>query len=426
MSHTIILLRVIFFICILALIDLYVFKGVKAALSIFEISKRHFIYWTFWLLNLFIFVGILYVFLNFKGIRGPDSKLFAILGGVLILSLVPKLVFSIFLLSEDFFRILRAISLFIKNLFVGDGGTETLYFDSRRQFFSQVAMLMAGIPFLAILYGIIKGKYDFRVHKVTLSFEDLPDNFHGLTITQISDIHSGSFDNFQAVKRGVDLANAQKSDLILFTGDLVNNHAQEMEPWIELFKTLNAPMGKYSIVGNHDYGDYAQWPSPEAKQENFNKLIKTHEEIGFKLLLNENVTIKKDKQEISLLGVENWGLGFLQKGDLEKAMNGVAPEAFKILMSHDPSHWDAKILAHKDMVHLTLAGHTHGMQFGIEIPGIKWSPAQYRYPRWAGLYEDSKKYLYVNRGFGFLGFPGRVGIWPEITVIKLLKEKRQA
>ncbi|MGZ3836512.1 MAG: metallophosphoesterase, partial [Mucilaginibacter sp.] len=256
-----------------------------------------------------------------------------------------------------------------------------------------------------------------------LYFHDLPDAFDGFTITQLSDIHSGSFTSQKGVEKGVSIVNEQNSDLILFTGDLVNNLASEMDPWIPVFSQLKAPYGKFSVLGNHDYGDYVQWESKGHQSANLDRLKKVHSEIGFKLLLNEAVTIKKEDQSIALIGVENWGKGGFHKyGDLEKAAISVPDESFKILMSHDPSHWDAVTLDHDQHIHLTLSGHTHGMQFGIELFGFKWSPIKYVYRQWAGLYEEGGKYLYVNRGFGFLGLKARVGIWPEITVITLKKE----
>jgi len=274
---------------------------------------------------------------------------------------------------------------------------------------------------LNVLYGIIKGKYDFTIHRITLPFKDLPEAFDGFTITQVSDIHVGSFTNHHAVLKGVEMANLQKSDILFFTGDLVNNRADEMEGWMDTFSRLQAPMGKYSILGNHDYGDYSEWPSPEAKAANMERLKQTHADLGFRLLLNENLVLKKGEQFISLVGVENWGKRFSQYGDLHKAMENVPAENFKILLSHDPTHWEAQVLEHPSHIHLTLSGHTHGTQFGIEIPGFRWAPAQYVYHQWAGAYHQQDKWIYVNRGFGFIGFPGRVGIFPEITVITLKK-----
>jgi predicted MPP superfamily phosphohydrolase len=413
------MLRVGIIIIILLLIDLYVFRGVKTIASGFSNERvRQSIQWVYWGVNISFYVLALYVFLTYSRAVGT-TKLMPLMAAMLILLLVPKLVFMLFLLAEDVYRILRMIGVWIASFFTDSSPN---YFVGRRKFISQAGAVIASIPFIAIIYGITKGKYNFKVHNITLKFPDLPEKFHGFTITQISDIHSGSFDDAEAVERGVALVNAQKSDILLFTGDLVNNKATEMHRWIDVFKKLHAPYGKYSILGNHDYGDYVDWPSTEAKRENMLLLHKVHREVGFRLLLNENVRIEKDGESFSLVGVENWGAPpFPQYGNLDKALQGTGDRSFKILMSHDPSHFDRVVKHHDTHVHLTLSGHTHGMQFGIEIPGIKWSPVKYRYPKWAGLYEDAGRYLYVNRGFGFLGFPGRVGIWPEVTVIRLEK-----
>jgi hypothetical protein len=275
---------------------------------------------------------------------------------------------------------------------------------------------------------MIKGKYNYKVLQYTLEFDDLPSSFDGYTLTQISDIHSGSFDNPEKVKYAVDLVNKQQSDLILFTGDLVNNVAQEMDAWKDTFATLKATDGVYSVLGNHDYGDYVSWESAEKKQENLQALIALQKDMGWDVLLNESRTIQKNQQAIKLVGVENWGEGgFKKAGDLEKACADVSAQDFTILMSHDPSHWQSRVKEHPKNIQLTLSGHTHGMQFGIEIPGwFKWSPVKYRYQNWAGIYKEFGRYINVNRGFGYLGYPGRVGIWPEVTVITLKKKSKTA
>ena len=252
----------------------------------------------------------------------------------------------------------------------------------------------------------------------------MPAGFHDYQITQISDVHSGSFDDRKKIEYAVDLINKQNSDVILFTGDMVNNMATEMEPWAELFTTLEAKDGKFSVLGNHDYGDYVAWETEEAKHQNLEDLKNLQRNMGFDLLLNENRFLQKGGDKIALVGVENWGRGgFKKAGDLKKAVANVDKDDFKILMSHDPSHWEDVVLHDAYHYHLTLSGHTHGMQFGIEIPGwIKWSPVKWRYKYWAGIYQELGQYINVNRGFGFLGYPGRVGIWPEITVITLKKK----
>lgn len=302
-----------------------------------------------------------------------------------------------------------------------------LHVPSRRKFISQIALGLAAIPFASLLYGMYKGKYNFRVLNYTLHFEDLPDAFDGYRITQISDIHSGSFDNKEKIEYAVDLVNEQQSDVILFTGDMVNNKATEMLPWKETFSRLNAKDGKFSVLGNHDYGDYVDWNSASEKVQNLEDLKSIQKEIGFDLLLNEHRYLEKNGEKIAIVGVENWGKGFKQKGDLKKASSQINSDDFKILMTHDPSHWDAEVVNDDYHYHLTLSGHTHGMQFGIEIPGwIKWSPAKWRYNQWAGIYETLGQYINVNRGFGFLAYPGRVGIWPEITVIELKKGVKEA
>jgi predicted MPP superfamily phosphohydrolase len=269
-----------------------------------------------------------------------------------------------------------------------------------------------------------KGKYNYKVLKYALEFDDLPEAFDGYTLTQISDIHSGSFTNAEKIKYAVDLVNDQQSDIILFTGDLVNNVAEEMTEWKSLFSTLKAKDGVFSVLGNHDYGDYVSWESEEARKKNLSDLKNLQKEMGWNLLLNDNKFLERNNERIALVGVENWGEnGFKKVGDLDKACQGVLTEDFKILMSHDPSHWKAKVKNDDRNFQLTLSGHTHGMQFGIEIPGwIKWSPVKYQYENWAGIYQEFGRYINVNRGFGYLGYPGRVGIWPEITVIKLKKK----
>jgi len=336
--------------------------------------------------------------------------------GMTITILIPKVFIFIFLMGEDVVRLVDKTISWIRI-----GATEPI--SGRRKFLSQIALISASIPFVSFLYGIAIGRYNYKVLKYQLYFDDLPETFDGFTITQISDIHSGSFTNRKKIQYGVDLINEQNSDLLLFTGDIVNNRASEMHQWIEMFSALNAPYGKYSILGNHDYGDYTSWSSEKEKVENFEAIKSLHPKMGFELLCNENRSLEKEGRKISLIGVENWGKGgFKKKGDLALASIGVKQEDFKILMSHDPSHWDVQIKENDFNYQLTLSGHTHGLQMGIEIPGwIKWSPSKYVYKQWAGLYQEFGRYINVNRGFGYHAFPGRVGIWPEITVIELKK-----
>jgi predicted MPP superfamily phosphohydrolase len=344
--------------------------------------------------------------------------------GFFIALLVPKMILLAVMLSEDLFR----IPLAIYRYFTEGESANSNYFASRRQFVSQMALGLAAIPLASIIYGIYKGKYNYKVLKYTLHFEDLPESFDGYKLTQISDIHSGSFDNMDKVKYAVDLINEQESDVILFTGDMVNNKMDELIPYVDVFNKLQAKDGLYSVLGNHDYGDYVSWDSDEAKDQNLEDLKNLQKEIGFDLLLNESRYLEKNGERIALVGVENWGAGgFKKAGDLKRAAAGIHRDDFKILMSHDPSHWEKEVIQDDYNYHLTLSGHTHGMQFGIEIPGwFKWSPVKWRYKYWAGVYKEMGQYINVNRGFGYLAFPGRVGIWPEITVIELKKGTKQA
>jgi predicted MPP superfamily phosphohydrolase len=335
---------------------------------------------------------------------GIQQTLIAWLMGLMLLTFVPRLFSLPFLLVEDITRLFRG-------------------FPPRAFWVSELTLGMAAVLFLIVLFGITRGRHFYRLRRETIHFADLPEAFDGFTITQITDVHSGSFTNAAGVQKGLDMANAQHSDVILFTGDLVNNQASEMDQWIPAFAGLKAPMGKFSVLGNHDYGDYIQWVTPEAKRANLARLKQVHAEIGFRLLLDEAITLRKGGQSITLLGVENWGKGGFHKyGDLKKATAAVPDDTFKILMSHDPSHWEAVTLNHHQSIHLTLSGHTHGMQFGIELFSFKWSPIKYVYKQWAGLYRHQERYLYVNRGFGFLGLKGRIGMWPEVAVITLKRK----
>ncbi len=340
--------------------------------------------------------------------------------GLLLLVYVPKIVIALVLIGEDIFRIGVGTVNYFSNY-----SKDVDFFPERRKFVSQIALGLAAVPFLSLIYGVTKGKYNYKVIKQQIFFPDLPDAFDGFKITQISDVHSGSFDNPDKINYAIDLVNEQNSDMILFTGDIVNTVAKEMHPWIDTFKRIKKhKYGKYSVLGNHDYGEYVTWPSEKDKSDNFDAIKDLYGQIDFKLLLNEHTFIQKGEDKIALVGVENWGNNFKKVGDINLASANLTKDDFKILMSHDPSHWEYEVKNHEKHFHLTLSGHTHGMQFGIEIPGfIKWSLAQYVYKQWAGLYENKGRYVYVNRGFGFHAYPGRVGIMPEITVIELKKGK---
>jgi predicted MPP superfamily phosphohydrolase len=394
---------------------LYVAFSVYGFQAVKTLFKSPIAQWAYMGIFCLIWVYFLFKLFNYK----PGSAMHpsvAIAGGVFFSFFILSFILSVFMLCED---VVRLSILGYDKI----NGTK-VSIPSRRKFISAIGLGIAALPFGALLYGMVKGKYNFKVLKYTMEYDDLPDAFDGYQITQISDVHSGSFDNHEKVAYAIDLINQQKSDVLLFTGDMVNNEAVEMEPWKDLFATIEAKDGKFSVLGNHDYGDYIEWDTPEAKAANLEDLKNLQKEIGFDLLLNESRYLQKGNDRIALIGVENWGKGgFKKAGDLQKAKSTVNKEDFKILMSHDPSHWEAEVIPDEYHYHLTLSGHTHGMQFGIEIPGwFKWSPVKWRYKQWAGIYEELGQYINVNRGFGFLGYPGRFGIWPEITVITLKKK----
>ncbi|MDC0006657.1 metallophosphoesterase [Winogradskyella sp.] len=411
------MIRWVIFIVLIGIADFYAFQSLRT------ITKSNWWYAFYWLFTLVIVGNFIIQFYSFSRSNGfSQSNSLAV--GLLIALVVPKVLVIAIMFGEDVLRLPQGLYSY----FMQDGGSSTTikHVPERRKFISKIALGVAAVPFVSILYGMYKGKYNFKVLKYTLHFEDLPTAFDGYKLTQISDVHSGSFDNVEKVSYAIDLINEQHSDVILFTGDMVNNKASEMDPFIDMFKKLKAKDGLFSVLGNHDYGDYINWSSKEAKQQNLEDLKALQKDIGFDLLLNENRFIEKDGERIALIGVENWGIGgFKKAGDLKKASSKVDKDDFKILMSHDPSHWNEEVINDYYHYHLTLSGHTHGMQFGIEIPGwFKWSPVKWRYKHWAGIYKELGQYINVNRGFGYLAFPGRVGIWPEITVIELKKGKK--
>ena len=411
----------IFVIAFILLVDIYSFKGISLLISGTQSNLiKYSIYIVYWIIPLIIIIFLLYFRTLAPFEREPKIfRNFFLLAGLFLLFYIPKLIFITFHLTEDLFYLGKwMISKLFKSADIDiTGNAQSI---SRVKFLSQLGLILAAIPFTSILYGMLKGRFNFRITHEKLSFPNLPEAFDGFKVVQISDIHIGSFFGHEnKVKKAIELTNEQNPDLILFTGDLVNNFTEELNGWIPILSNFKAKYGKFSILGNHDYGDYFEWKNEAEKAQNLDNLKQAHSDIGFKLLLNESDTININGSELSLIGVENWGLPpFPQYGNLEKAINGSSGLPFKILMSHDPSHWDAEVLS-KTNIDLTLSGHTHGMQFGIEIGNIKWSPVKYKYPRWAGLYKENNQYLYVNRGFGYIGYPGRVGMPPEITVIEI-------
>ena len=389
------------------LIDLYVYPSFKA-LDLGRWSRR-----AWWIVHGLVYAYLLWGFFSYTATNDTNGMKKGVHGFMIltVLLYVPKFIPLFFGLLEDLVRYPASLAT----------GTVA----ERRKFLHTVAWSLAAVPFAGILHGVLRGRWAYRTVVQKMYLRGLDAAFEGYRIAQISDIHSGSFTDPDEVQAGIDELLAARADAVVFTGDLVNNTADEMEPWMDAFRAIaeKTPDGVYSILGNHDYGDYWQWPSEEAKRANLDRLKSTHAALGWRLLLNEALVLRRGTGQLDLVGVENWGLPpFPQYGNLERALEGLDPQQPKILLSHDPSHFDAVVKKHPANIGLTLSGHTHGMQFGIEIPGwIQWSPVKWKYPKWAGLYRDnaSGKALYVNRGFGYLAFPGRVGIWPEITVLEL-------
>lgn len=414
--------RFIILLVILLLIDWYVFQAVKTSFLSTEKRYRLFAECLHWS------VAILSWGLIIFGLSGGAKYLPKVFSTYLFAFIVvlyfSKLFVVLFVLTDDIIRLARlGMDFIMKKVIYRDNQLPVGSGITRNEFINKLALVMGFIPFAGLIYGMVKGAYNIKVKHVQLALNDLPASFKGYKIVQISDIHSGSFTSNEPLNHAIEIINGLDADLFLFTGDLVNNKAVEVEPYIPLLQKIKAKDGKLSVLGNHDYGDYEQWPSAEAKVKNLETLKEHHKEIGFKLMMNENISIHRGDDKINILGIENWGAygRFPKYGDLDKAIEGLPDHEVNILMSHDPSHWTEIISKKYPQINLTLAGHTHGFQFGIEIPGFKWSPVKYMYPHWAGLYDNKKgQSLYVNRGLGFLGYPGRLGIWPEVTLIELV------
>lgn len=406
------------FTIVFLLVDWYAFQAIKTltanSTDLLQKSVKG-VYFT--LTGLVIICILLYNFGN------PDSiakHARTILMSIVFINVLAKFLLALFVFLDDIVRVVRWVVAKLSNPEVEKNTEEGI---SRSKFIATTGAVVAVTPIISMSWGIISGAHDYRVRRLSLPVKNLPKALDGLTIGQLSDIHSGSFWNKTAVKGGVEMMMAEKVDIAFFTGDLVNNRANEMQEWGNVFAKVNAPLGVYSVFGNHDYGDYVKWDTAQAKKKNLMDLATIHKNMGWKLLMNEHETIQIDGERLGVIGVENWGqkANFPKYGKLDQAVSGLENTAFNILLSHDPSHWQAEILPYYPMVDLTLSGHTHGMQFGIDIPGFKWSPVQYMYEEWAGLYKSKEQFLYVNRGFGYLAYPGRVGILPEITVITLKK-----
>jgi len=340
---------------------------------------------------------------------------------ILVLS---KVIFSVFLLTDDIIRGVRYTLSYFSSLINSTEAELVKNPISRSEFLVRTGLIIGSIPFFSLIYGMVKGAYDYQVRNIKIKSSRLGASFHKFRIVQISDLHLGSFNTTEPLKKAIELIQDQKPDLIVFSGDLVNNTADETYRFKELLKTIKAPYGVYSVLGNHDYGDYVRWNNQEEKNRNLEELINMHRQSGWNILMDQNAIIEKGEDRINIIGVQNWSAQgrFKRYGDLAKANQSIDSNLFSLLISHDPSHWKEEVIENYQHIDLTLSGHTHGFQFGIDIPGFKWSPVQYVYKEWAGLYNENKQQLYVNRGLGFLGYPGRVGILPEITVFELESE----
>ena len=403
---------------VLLMIDLYVFQAFRVMARGKPLSRKKATYLVYWGLTAIVFLAFLSYNLLPPSTFPQKFRYFMIVGATIIY--FAKLFSVVILFLDDLIRLIRSLfKVFSKKKVIDNEESSKI---SRSQFLARSAVIAGAIPLVAMTFGIVSGAHDYRIRRQMLRFANLPSPFDGLKIIQISDIHSGSFYNKTAVKGGIDLILNEKPDVIFFTGDLVNDETREVNDYIDVFNKIKAPLGVYSTTGNHDYGNYRTWPSEEAKDQNFLDLIEAHKLLGWDLLMNEHRFLEVNGERIAIIGIENWGMGRFPKfGKMDEAYPGTEDAPIKILLSHDPSHWDAEVRSEYPDIDLMLAGHTHGFQFGIETGDFKWSPSQWIYKQWAGLYQEKEQYLYVNRGYGYIGYPGRIGILPEITVIELVK-----
>jgi predicted MPP superfamily phosphohydrolase len=428
--------RILFTVAFVLIFDLYAYQAIKTLTVDLSTAVRRSIRIGFWVLSIGFYVMGLLAMGGY--LVHANRTIYVLVTGIFFAMFVAKILMMIPMLMEDIYRIgAKIISLFQAKK---ESGVSESFLVSRKRFISQISAGIGGLTFTGLTYGVIKGAHDYKVHRANVSIAKLPGSFKGLKIGHLSDIHSGSFWDMEAVKRGVAKMMAEKPDIIFFTGDLVNSLSDEMnDDYIAIFGSLKAPMGVYSILGNHDYGDYHQWPDKTTfgvgnnmqsdkshmspmQIANLEKLKSIHASMGWELLLNENRVLQKGEDKIALIGVENYGARgrFARYGKLDVAYAGIEDLPVKILLSHDPSHWDSQVRKLYKDIDLTLSGHTHGAQFGIETAGFKWSPIKYMYKQWAGIYKEEGQYLYVNRGFGYLGYPGRLGIRPEIGILTLV------
>lgn len=405
---------ILIFTIVAILMEIYGFQLFKSAFVnsaplIKKMAKS--IYWALAILSLLAFY--------FYHLGNPDAfgkHLRTFVMSLVFINMLAKTILLLFTLIDD---IQRGVRWLVKRLSNPEQSSQEGI--SRSEFIAKTGIVMAAAPIVTLSWGIISGAHDYRVRRIPLPVKGLPKAFDGLKVAQLSDIHSGSFWNKTAVKGGVEMLLNEKPDIAFFTGDLVNNRASEMNDWGAVFAKVKAPLGTYSVFGNHDYGDYVGWESQIAKEKNLRDLADIHKNMGWKLMMNEHQIIEVDGEQLAVIGIENWSAKgrFPKYGKLNQAVEGLEDEMTQILLSHDPSHWQSEVLTDYKNIDLTLSGHTHGMQFGVEIPGFKWSPVQYVYKEWAGLYQAKDQYLYVNRGYGYIGYPGRFGILPEITILTL-------
>ncbi len=408
-------MKVLILFSLLFALDFYAFQAVKILSQNWLPAIRTIVFTIYWAVPL-LAVGLFLIYWE-GAVSFFNKNLFVIFRAIVFIAYLSKLPVVAILLIDDFRRLAMAA-------FEGLAGNQGFSY-SRSNFMSNMAIMLGSLPFISLTYGIVRNRYRFKVFKEVISLKKLPEKLDGLRIVQISDIHAGSFSLKEPLNNAIDLINVQQADLVFFTGDLVNSIADEMDYFLDVFDKINAKYGVFSILGNHDYGDYVRWPNMETKRQNFEKLKAVHKQLGWDLLLNENRLLRIKDENIAIIGVENYSAKpqFQKYGDLEKAFKGAESASLKLLLSHDPTHWEAQVLNGYKDIDLTFSGHTHGFQFVIEIPGwVRWSPAQYVYKQWAGLYRQGEQFLYVNRGLGVLGYPGRVGILPEIAVIELKKE----
>lgn len=410
------LLALLFGSAILVAIDGYVFQSVRTISKTWSPRWKVGVRVIYWAIT-----GICLLGLFWLGLADPYQYRTGVRNLVVVVIFITyftKLFAVLFILADDFIRGFRWTRRAVQHRSVRWPGKPI----PRSEFLMKAALTTAAIPLGGMGFGIISGAHNYKVRRHTLRLPNLPSSFDGIRIGQISDIHSGSFFNKTAVEGGVEMFMAEKPDVVFFTGDLVNNDSAEVNEYIGSFSKIKAPLGVYSVTGNHDYGNYRSWPSLAAKEKNFRDLVEAHRLMGFDLLMNEHRFIQQGSDRIAVVGIENWGTGrFPKYGNMKQACQGTEDSPVKILLSHDPSHWDAEVRNEYPGIDLMLAGHTHGFQFGVEIGDFRWSPSQYVYKQWAGLYQEGSQYLYVNRGFGYIGYPGRIGITPELTVIELKK-----